>query len=154
MIDNAPAYDRLWSTASDFDAAHLRSQIEEISERDWRRQILWVDDRPTNNVYERRTIESIGVTFTVAESTSEALEILSNRKFGIIISDMGRREGPREGYVLLDELRGRGDPTPFIIYSGSNAENHKKEAERHGAQGSTNDPKELLALVTNVLGIP
>jgi hypothetical protein len=42
----------------------------------WHNQILWVDDRPENNVYERQAMESMGLQFTLALSTSEALDVL------------------------------------------------------------------------------
>src|SRR5208282_4007639 len=86
--------------------------------RSWRNNILWVDDRPENNVFVRQAFEGIGLSITLALSTTQALEILDNNKFSAIISDMGRKEGPREGYVLLDKLRNSGDQTPFFIYAG------------------------------------
>jgi CheY-like chemotaxis protein len=113
-----------------------------------RKHILWVDDRPDNNIHERSAFEAMGFSFTLALATNEALQMLSNGRFDAIISDMGRREGPREGYVLLDAVRSRGDETPFFIYAGSNAPNHKREAVKHGAQGCTNSPQELCELVT------
>jgi DNA-binding NtrC family response regulator len=79
------------------------------------------------------------------------LDLLSKNRFGAIISDMGRKEGPREGYVLLDALRPRDDQTPFFIYAGSNSAEHKREAEAHGAQGSTNVANELFDIVRHVL---
>jgi CheY-like chemotaxis protein len=126
-------------------------QVIDASGNDWRKQILWVDDRPDNNIYERRAFEPLGITFTLASSTDEALQVLSKRKFGAILSDMGRKEGPREGYVLLDALRQRGDRTPFIIYAGSNSPKHRREAETHGAQGCTNNAQELFQMVREVL---
>src|SRR3546814_20403574 len=75
----------------------------------WMNHVLWVDDVPDNNVYERREFETVGLRFTLARSTEEAFERLSNLRFAAIISDMGRREGPRAGYVLLDRLRAQGD---------------------------------------------
>jgi CheY-like chemotaxis protein len=118
----------------------------------WRKNILWVDDRPDNNIYERGAFESmVGVSFTLALSTKEALEILSQKRFAAIISDMGRKEGPREGYALLDALRSRDDQTPFFIYAGSNAAAHKRETEKHGGQGSTNNPQELFDMVTRTV---
>ncbi len=110
--------------------------------------ILWVDDRPNNNVHERAAFESMGFRFTLALSTNEALERLSKEDFAAIISDMGRKEGPREGYVLLDAIRKQGDKTPFFIYTGSNALEHKREASKRGAQGSTYFPHELFDMVT------
>jgi CheY-like chemotaxis protein len=118
---------------------------------DWRRRILWVDDRPTNNVYERGAFEAMDITFTLAHSTQEALSILSKERFAAIISDMGRKEGPREGYVLLEAVRATDQRTPFFIYAGSAAQKHKQEAVERGAQGSTNSPQELFDIVLHAL---
>lgn len=118
---------------------------------DWRSQILWVDDRPQNNLYERRAMESMGLEFTLAESTEEALAILSTRRFAAIISDMGRREGPREGYRLLEAFRAKDKATPFFIYAGSNAPQHLREAALRGAHGTTNVPGQLIDMVTRAL---
>jgi CheY-like chemotaxis protein len=129
-------------------AADAASQIGDEPGDIWRRRILWVDDRPDNNTYERQVFESLGLTFDLALSTNEALERLSSSRYGAIISDMGRREGPREGYRLLDAVRASDTITPFFIYAGSNAPEHKREAAEHGAQGSTNRADELVDMVT------
>lgn len=130
-------------------------QASEASARqvddDWHHQVLWVDDQPDNNLYVRRAMESMGLSFTLAESTSEALDMFEGRRFAAIISDMGRREGPSEGYVLLKAVRARDQATPFFIYAGSGAEHHRREAERRGAQGSTNRADELVEMVTRAL---
>lgn len=114
----------------------------------WQKRLLWVDDRPENNVFERQAFEQLGLSFTLALSTSEALELLRTNKYAAIISDMGRKEGPREGYKLLDAVRQSSDNTPFFIYAGSNLPEHKREAASHDAQGSTNDARELFEMVT------
>lgn len=113
----------------------------------WRNRILWVDDRPENNTYERQAFEAMGLRFTLALSTDEAFERLAQAKFAAIISDMGRREGPREGYVLLDRLRKEGDRTPLFFYAASNAPEHKRETREHGGQGCTNNAEELFEMV-------
>ena len=110
--------------------------------------ILWVDDRPNNNIYERNAFENIGYKFVLAQSTNEALSLLSRKKYVAIISDMGRREGEKEGYVLLKEVRKKDKQIPFFIYAGSNLLEHKIEAQAKGAQGCTNRPDELIDLVT------
>lgn len=112
---------------------------------------LWVDDNPDNNIHERQAFEAIGLRFTLALSTNEAFENLRKSKFAAIISDMGRREGPREGYVLLDALRLRGDQTPFFIYASSNAPEHKQETLAHAGQGTTNMAQELFQMVTRAV---
>ena len=118
---------------------------------DGRYQIIWVDDRPENNVYERRAFESLGIEFTLSLNTRDALERLSKQKFAAVISDMGRKEGPREGYALLDSMRKRGDKTPLFFYAASNAPEHKRETREHGGQGCTNDADELFEMVTRVV---
>lgn len=118
---------------------------------DWHNRILWVDDRPENNVYERQAMEAMGLEFTLALSTDEALHVLSTRRFAAIISDMGRKEGAQEGYKLLEALRGRDKTTPFFIYAGSNQPKHRREAILRGAQGSTNIAEDLVEMVTRSL---
>ncbi|HWR26464.1 MAG TPA: response regulator [candidate division Zixibacteria bacterium] len=109
--------------------------------------VLWVDDRPENNIFERKSLEALGIRFTISKSTGDALEKLRLHRFEAIISDMGRPPDPMAGYTLLDALRKSNIKTPFIIYAGSNKPEHKEEAKRRGAQGSTNNPKELFQLI-------
>ncbi|MCB8879459.1 response regulator [Acidisoma cellulosilytica] len=113
--------------------------------------ILWVDDNPMNNIYERQALESVGIRFVLSEDTTDALNILSRQSFGAMISDMGRREGPQEGYALLDSLRARGDNTPLFFFASSNAPEHKRETLAHGGQGCTNDGQELFDMVTRAI---
>lgn len=113
----------------------------------WKNRVLWVDDQPENNVYERQAFEAQGIEFTLALTTNDALEQIKANKFAAIISDMGRKEGAQEGYVLLEKLRAMGDKTPFVIYAGSNRPEHKRLARERGATGSTNRADELFQLV-------
>lgn len=118
-----------------------------LKERSKTGTILWVDDEPENNAYKRRTLEQYGLEFTLALSTQQALSILRTQSFSLIISDMGRREGPREGYALLNELRKTDRTTPFLIYSNLPKEGIAEKVLRQGGQGYTNDPTELVRLV-------
>jgi hypothetical protein len=52
--------------------------------------ILWVDDRPINNTYERQALKKLGIQFTISKSTEEAIGKLENKQYDTIISDMGR----------------------------------------------------------------
>lgn len=117
----------------------------------WKRSILWVDDRPDNNIYERQAFEAFGISISLALSTREALQALRQHRFAVIISDMGRQEGPREGYVLLDQLRKDGNKTPLFFYAASNAPEHKRETLQHGGQGCTNSAEELYGYVMAAL---
>jgi len=115
-------------------------------------RILWVDDRPNNNIYERQALATLGVSFSLATSTDEVLKLISRSRFDIIISDMGRPPDSRAGYTLLDKLRDAGDKTPLIIYASSRAPEHVAESRQHGAIGCTNNANELFEMVLFALG--
>lgn len=112
---------------------------------------LWVDDRPNNNIFERQSLEALGVSFVLATSTEEALDRVAKQSFDVIISDLGRPPDSRAGYTLLEKLRASGNQTPFVIYAGSNAPEHKAEARSRGALGSTNRAAELFGYVLAAL---
>jgi CheY-like chemotaxis protein len=117
------------------------------------KQILWVDDRPDNNVPERRAMAAYNIEFELALSTAEALSKLQQAGFDAIISNMGRPPDPQAGYTLLDALRKSGDLTPFFIYAGSGDPEHTRQALSRGAQGSTNVASELISSVISSLGV-
>lgn len=117
-----------------------------------RTTVLWVDDRPDNNIYERQALEALGMNFVLATSTEDALKKIARQRFDAIISDMGRPPDSRAGYTLLDKLRSSGDQTPFVIYAGSRDPEHVEESRRHGAIGCTNNANELFEMVLIALG--
>lgn len=115
--------------------------------------ILWVDDNPGNNVWERRALESYSVRFMLATSTEEAEELMKQRNehLAAIISDFGRRGDRQAGYTLLAHIRAAGIQTPYFIYSNSRAPERVREAMARGAQGVTDDPDELVAMVVGAI---
>ena len=115
--------------------------------------VLWVDDRPDNNIFERQALESFGLRFVLSLSTDDALAKVEQISFDAIISDMGRPPDSRAGYTLLEALRNKGDQTPFIIYASSRAPEHIAEANLRGGQGTTNRPDELFDMVLNEVGM-
>ena len=135
-------------------AADIVSEVvtPRVIRRASRSTVLWVDDCPNNNIYERQALEALGVNFVLAISTEEARKKISRQRFDAIISDMGRPPDPRAGYTLLDQLRSSGDQTPFIIYAGSRNPEHVAESRRHGAIGCTNNANELFEIVLSALG--
>jgi CheY-like chemotaxis protein len=67
----------------------LVDQIDLAKKKVGLRRILWVDDRPDNNIFERRAMEAYSIQFVLALSTAEALEKIAEHQFDVIISDMG-----------------------------------------------------------------
>jgi CheY-like chemotaxis protein len=114
-------------------------------------RVLWVDDRPDNNEYERQALEALGLKIVISTSTDDALAKIGRQHFDAIISDMGRPPDPQAGYTLLEKLRASGDKVPFIIYASSRLPEHQAEAKRRGAVGCTNRATELFAMVVSAL---
>lgn len=109
--------------------------------------VLWVDDRPDNNRWEREALQALGVRFELSTTTEDALRLLARRSFDAVISDLSRGLDRRAGLDLLDAIR-RSDPTtPFFIYGGAQAVRSREEILAHGAQGCTSSPQELMAMV-------
>jgi CheY-like chemotaxis protein len=137
---------------------HLELGIDRIvqgkqsSETKEKKLILWVDDCPENNIYVRNILEDFGLKFDLALSTERAFNHIQNNLYSLIISDMGRREGPHEGYELLKQIRNSGNNIPFIIYSSNGSrQEHKDEAKKNGAQGSTDSMLEVVDIVKSLI---
>lgn len=115
-------------------------------------KILWVDDRPDNNIAERNSLQDLGMTIRLATSTDQALDRLSNERFDLVISDMGRPPDERAGYTLLSRMNAAGIKLPLIFYAaGGNLPEHRSEAKAKGAFASTNRATELFQFVFRAL---
>lgn len=115
-------------------------------------RILWVDDRPQNNHYERAALGTLGIRFDLSTSTEDALEKLHSHRYDVVISDMGRPPDAEAGYTLLEQLRKMGTTTPYIIYAvGGHLRQHQASARSKGAAGSTSNPRELFEMVIRAI---
>lgn len=121
------------------------------SDRGRRPHILWVDDQPQNNRYERAAFRALGIEIQCSTTTDDALVHLETEKFDLVISDMGRPGDIMAGYTLLEVVRGSQRPPPVIIYSGSSDPKNVSEALSRGAVGATSDPVDLTSLVVRTL---
>jgi CheY-like chemotaxis protein len=109
------------------------------------RLVLWVDDNPQNNQAPAAVLKAVQANVVQVKSTRQALAQLTARKFDAIVSDMGRWEGPLEGYALLEQVRQMGLLTPFFFFStGGGRQEHVAMARQRGADGSTSSVSELL----------
>jgi CheY-like chemotaxis protein len=125
------------------------------SERDAAsKTILWVDDNPDNNRFERHAMAAYNIKFELALSTEEALTRLKTAAFDAIISDMGRRGDSHAGFTLLKALRDGGDQTPYFIYSSASNPEFRRRAQARGVQWETNIAEELIAQVLQCLQRP
>lgn len=127
--------------------------------RRWRNQgrtILWVDDRPEANAYERAKLTGDGYTIIRSTTTSDALvKLSSGLKPFAIISDMERAEdGVRvktAGLELLKAVRDSDDAVPFFIYTSTRTEDEfKKTAIESNASGITSSSLTLIQSISEL----
>jgi CheY-like chemotaxis protein len=119
-------------------------------------EILWVDDRPSNNRNEARMLRSFGALVTFAATTEEAVHALQaaaeqHQPFDVILSDISRdlpAPDPTAGLTMLPLLRNIGFQQPVIYYVGRPNPDAGVPA---GAFGVTNRPDQLLQLVVDAL---
>lgn len=117
--------------------------------------VLWVDDYPTNNALITEQLQRNGVRVDIALSTHEGLQKLSQRRYGAVLSDMGRREDGDEvrdaGMKLLHEVRQTDPSIPFLIYCGSRAASkYQNAALTEGADVITASPAVLTQKLQSI----
>jgi CheY-like chemotaxis protein len=119
-----------------------------------RKAVLWVDDRPDANVYERARLRDEGYQIVQATSTTAALNaVQSQGPFEVIVSDMARIEAggrlnPTAGMDLLRQIRGTDQQTPVVFYSSARSlEPVKPDLARFANVSYTTSPSELMRIL-------
>jgi len=119
-------------------------------------RVLWVDDRPANNEYERKWLRPHGIVFDSVVSTEEALEQLVNESYDLVITDLGRQgssdRSSMAGATFLEQSIVRGGGPPVIVYAGVWAVAQKDDLVGRGALDVMANREELFATVLAVLG--
>jgi CheY-like chemotaxis protein len=119
------------------------------------RSMLWVDDRPMNNVYEASIFKRLGASIVFARSTKEALMFLNQDNYDLIISDVHRAEeginNPNAGYELLEALDRQKIQIPLVFYTGSVARINSYRSKL--AYGIADIPDDLIRYVLSALNV-
>jgi response regulator receiver domain-containing protein len=110
-------------------------------------QFLWVDDKPENNVNERRMFRQLDVDIDTATNNENALAALATAAYNLVISDIDR-PGQTSGLELTKDLHARGLNVPVVFYVG---DFHPELGVPPHAFGITNRPDELLHLCLDIL---
>jgi two-component system chemotaxis sensor kinase CheA len=119
-----------------------------------RRPVLVVDDSLTTRMLEQSILESAGYEVDVASSGEEALEIVSGRRYALILVDV---EMPGiDGFTFIERLRS--DPglrdIPAILVTSRAAPEDRQRGRDVGAQGyivkSAFDQAELLTMIRSL----
>ena len=121
--------------------------------------VLWVDDKPNNNLYQITALQAANIGVETVASTDEAMEHLEASKPTAIISDMGRWENGDwhgdAGLELIRKVRAGDDRTPIFVYASSGYARNasaRREVLKQGT-GLTDSPRELFKLLEKHAGI-
>jgi len=120
-------------------------------------KILWVDDHPSNNQYQRLAFAGLGIYCDEYTNNYDARVAARMVHYDIIISDVDRDKEPENGIDLLKELRDEEGytSTPFFYYTIRNEVDVTKLAAEKGvsvfSSTVTNDPAVLLKRVLATL---
>lgn len=109
-------------------------------------KILWIDDTPENNTFERTLFEKAGANITVVVSSEKARRCLEYFSYDIILSDIRRDSDDKAGIHFLQTLCKHQNKIPIIFYVGKVI-----NSVPTGAFGITDSPDELVHLVLDAL---
>jgi CheY-like chemotaxis protein len=145
--------------AEPIDPLDARAINDALSVKLGTNHVLWVDDNPRHNSYERFALGRWGFCIREVPSTLAALAELQARPghFSLIISDWLRDEndGGKETALAVSRMP-EADRPPLIFYVGirSDSEEHREAARVLGAVDETSNPFRLLALSLGVVAGP
>lgn len=119
--------------------------------------VLWVDDEPKNNSYFVQQLAEGGVPVDLALSTEEGLRLFDQKRYTLVISDLGRREGSsynsQAGLDLLKRIRQKDNEVPFLIYASSRGvQENQEQALALGATGITSSSTDLAGMLRSAFG--
>ena len=110
-------------------------------------RVLWVDDHPEHNAWERELFRSLGVVIVSVESTRSAVASIETESFDVVISDIRRDSEPVDGIDGAMRIREVMPTLPVLFYIQDLTSTRVPEP----ASGITNEPNELLHLVLDRL---
>jgi len=111
--------------------------------------VLWVDDHPENNALLIDQLQRNAVRVDLVKGTNEALAYLHQRRYGAVLSDMGRIENgtnvPDAGLRLLRSVRDYDASIPVLFYTSPFAATaYADDATAQGATTITASPTVLF----------
>ena len=111
-------------------------------------QILIAEDEPRIFLFIEKCLRANGFTTTVVKDGHEAVLIADSSDFDLLILDIGLPG--KDGWMVLEELRGRGERLPIIVLSASDDVSNKVAGLEGGANDYITKPfrfEELLARI-------
>lgn len=118
--------------------------------------VLWLDDHPCNNTLLVEQLERENIKVDQAVSTRQALDMLQQKAYALLITDMARVENRRRikdaGVRTVREVRQALPTLAIIVYcSKDTVASYGTQAQAAGARFITTSGTSLLAAVNKLL---
>jgi len=113
--------------------------------------VLVVDDEPDARALVRRILESSSASVTTCASAEEAMRLLPNGRFHVLVSDIGMPG--RDGYELIREVRERGAQIPAIALTAYSQPEDRERALRAGYQAHLTKPLAAPQLIAAIAAL-
>ena len=110
---------------------HTADQVTEQNEADSLGRVLLVDDQPELRRLFRRSLSRVGYTVVEASSGRVAVQLLREREFDVVISDVHMPD--MSGIELLEALHDHDPDLPVVLTSGSPSQVTPLETNELGA---------------------
>ncbi len=107
-------------------------------------RVLVAEDAPELQMLERKLLESMGATVTLANNGAEALTKASESEFDLILMDMQMPE--MDGLEATDLLRKMGNSTPIVALTANVMQKHKEQFQAAGCSDFLSKPIDKRAL--------
>lgn len=145
-MDDAIAVQRVQVSDGDRKGALRRLTVIAPLLRDTR--VLWIDDNPANNRYERALLESFGVRIDTVTSSADGERAARENIYTLIITDLAREGRDNEGLLFVARLVASKTYVWTIAYTGSDQQGQARPPHLFGI---TNRPDHLMHLVCDVV---
>ena len=120
-----------------------------VAARSTSRSVLVVEDNFVNRVVAVRLLEKMGHRVSVANDGEQALSLLSERRFDLVLMDC--HMPVMDGFETTRQLRARGDLTPVYSLSAAATNEDRDHCLAVGMTGTLSKPLRLARLA-EVLG--
>ncbi len=138
----------------------IQGQLEKIpkqirhntANRTFQASVLVVDDEPRARASLKEILRLAGYEVTLADGGREAVELLGERHFDLMLLDLNMPE--LDGHGVMAHIRDQKIDCDIIVVSGETTFDHATQALRRGAQDFLRKPyapDELLRAITNTV---
>lgn len=112
------------------------------------KRILVAEDEPRIATFIERGLRANGFTTAVAKNGHEAAQMADSKNFDLLLLDIGLPG--KDGWAVLEELRGRGEQLPIIILTARDDLDDKVTGLQGGADDYMTKPFHLDELLARI----